>query len=251
MGRKKPSFCLSLRRTPEGDTAALPLRYYQSLNPPVGIAWWLSVKLTKLLVYVIILSIICCVTYNMIIKPNALSWFMFAQHCTLRRAVSQEQISVAAIKRVCFLLYSWQIAISSLWTTSNHKTAYANRCDKPTNKQKIDRKRNRIYRKCFLWTMQMNAKQMYKNLDWTFWNADCIMLRLFQTIAWGGWFGFFISKECIIRSVCRETHAFCWCLLTSIYISWFIYQKLININVSGQSDTKIHFFRFCTDVRKT
>ena len=60
----------------------------------------------------------------------------------------------------------------------------------------------------------------------------------FQTIASGGWFHFFISKEYIIKSVCGETHAFCRCLLTSIYISWFIYQWLISINLSGGGDTK-------------
>lgn len=78
------------------------------------------------------------------------------------------------------------------------------------------------------------------------WNADCIVLRLFQTIAWGGWFHFFISKKYIIRSVRRDT-CFLW---TSIYISWFISQQLISIDLSGRNETKGSSQRFRIDVWK-
>lgn len=123
--------------------------------------------------------------------------------------------------------------------------------NKPTNKNGMIKKWiYSIGNVVFLGLCKLMQSKCTKNQDWTFWNAGCIVPRLFQTIAWGWWFHFFISKEYIIKSVCRETHAFCWCLLTSIYISWFIYQQLISIGLSGMSDTEGHSW-FCIDTKNT
>ena len=112
-------------------------------------AWWFSIKLTKLLVYVIILSIICCVTYNTIIKPNPSSSRCFQNTVHPRCAVCRQQISAITVIRGFVSSYAYY----------RLKWASTHVCKQTwwTNNQTICgwwREKRWVYRKCcFPWTM--------------------------------------------------------------------------------------------------